>query len=127
MGNLASARLEGETLSLANLARRGRAWALNGVAGSSHYHFDAPLLMLKVGQTGLLTVVNETAWPHPIHLHGFPLYDPATRQWRDTVLIYPGDTAELAFVAEQPGSWMFHCHILEHQAGGMMGFVNVTP
>ncbi len=127
MGNLASARLEGETLTLANLARRGRAWAFNGVVGSSHYHFDAPLLMLKVGQTGLLTVVNETAWPHPVHLHGFPVYDPAARQWRDTVLIYPGETAELAFVAEHPGSWMFHCHILEHQAGGMMGFVNVTP
>jgi FtsP/CotA-like multicopper oxidase with cupredoxin domain len=126
MGNLVQARLEGETLSMANLGRRGRAWALNGVAGSSHYHFDDPLLVLKVGQTGRLTVVNETAWPHPVHLHGFPVYE-VSGQWRDTVLIYPGEAVDLAFVAEQPGTWMFHCHILEHQAGGMMGFVNVTP
>jgi FtsP/CotA-like multicopper oxidase with cupredoxin domain len=126
MGNLVQARLEGETLSLANLERRGRAWALNGIAGSSHYHFDDPLLVLKVGQTGRLTVVNETAWPHPVHLHGFPVYE-ASGTWRDTVLIYPGETVDLLFVAEQPGTWMFHCHILDHQAGGMMGFVNVTP
>jgi FtsP/CotA-like multicopper oxidase with cupredoxin domain len=127
MGQLARARLEGELHDMAHLARRGRVWALNGVVGSSHYHAGEPLLMLKVGQTGRVTVVNETAWPHPVHLHGFPVQDIATGQWRDTVLIDPGETADLAFVAEQPGTWMFHCHILDHQSGGMMGFVNVTP
>lgn len=122
---------------MAHLVRRGRAWALNGVVGSSHYHFDAPLLSLRQGQTARLTVVNATAWPHPMHLHGFPVLvlDPdgpgvapgASGVWRDTVLVAPGAEVELAFVAERPGTWMFHCHILEHQAGGMMGFVNVNP
>ena len=42
----------------------------------------------------------------------------------------PGDMPSrediLAFVADNPGSWMFHCHIPEHQAGGMMGVIDVA-
>ncbi len=127
MGALAQARLEGEALDMARLLRRGRVWALNGVVGSSDYHFDDPLMALRQGQTGLMTVVNQTAWPHPIHLHGFPVLmrDPTGGTWRDTVLVAPGAEVELAFVAERPGAWMLHCHILEHQMGGMMGFVNI--
>lgn len=131
-GRLAAARLEGELIEMAHLMRRGRAWALNGVVGSSHYHFDAPLMQLRQGQTGRLTVVNQTLWRHPIHLHGFPVLQLNSGSqrgpfWRDTILLEPGGQADLAFVAERPGQWMFHCHILEHQAGGMMGFVNVEP
>ena len=35
------------------------------------------------------------------------------------------ERVEIAFVADNPGDWMFHCHILEHQASGMMGVVRV--
>ena len=130
LGGLARGRLEGEEVPMDQLLGRHRAWALNGAVASSHYHFDAPLMTLRQGQTGHLTVVNQTAWPHPMHLHGFPvlvLDPPGPGQWRDTVLIAPGGQVEMAFVAERPGPWMLHCHILEHQAGGMMGFVNVVP
>ena len=48
------------------------------------------------------------------------------REWRDTVLIPPREKAELAFVADNPGDWMFHCHILDHQEGGMMSVIRVT-
>ena len=37
----------------------------------------------------------------------------------------PRERVEIAFVADNPGDWMFHCHILEHMAGGMMGVVRV--
>ena len=37
----------------------------------------------------------------------------------------PQDTVEVAFVAEEPGDWMLHCHVAEHQAGGMMGMFRV--
>jgi FtsP/CotA-like multicopper oxidase with cupredoxin domain len=131
MGQLTRARLEGEELDMARLLARGRVWALNGVVGSNLYHFDAPLMRLRQGQTGLLSVVNETAWAHPVHLHGFPVVELTPEgqlgSWRDTVLLQPGARADLAFVAERLGQWMFHCHILEHQAGGMMGFINVDP
>jgi len=36
------------------------------------------------------------------------------------------DTAEVAFVADNPGDWMFHCHVIEHQETGMMGYFRVA-
>jgi FtsP/CotA-like multicopper oxidase with cupredoxin domain len=48
------------------------------------------------------------------------------REWRDTVLLAPNERAEIAFVADNPGDWMFHCHVLGHQASGMMGIVRVA-
>lgn len=49
------------------------------------------------------------------------------REWQDTVLMAPEERVEIAFVADNPGDWMFHCHILEHQAVGMMGVICVDP
>ncbi len=48
------------------------------------------------------------------------------REWQDTVLVRPRETVEIAFVADNPGDWMFHCHVLEHQAGGMIGTIRVA-
>ena len=38
------------------------------------------------------------------------------RELQDTVLVSPREKVEIAFVADNPGGWMFHCHVLEHQA-----------
>jgi len=48
------------------------------------------------------------------------------REWLDTVMLEPRERAEIAFVADNPGDWMFHCHVLEHQASGMMSCIRVT-
>jgi FtsP/CotA-like multicopper oxidase with cupredoxin domain len=63
-----------------------------------------------------------------MHLHGhffrvLALNDVPTRhrEWRDTVMLDPRGSCDIALVAENPGEWMFHCHILDHAAGGMMG------
>ena len=113
---------------------RGMAWAINGQAAScsTSRPFD-PLLWLKRGESCVLRLVNDTAWPHPIHLHGhvFRLLArndrPALHRERlDTVLLHARETAEIAFVADNPGDWMFHCHVLEHQEGGMMACVRVA-
>ena len=42
------------------------------------------------------------------------------RQWQDTVLLAPKDTVECAFVADNPGDWMLHCHVIDHQMAGLM-------
>lgn len=42
------------------------------------------------------------------------------RQWGNTVLLAPKDKVDVAFVADNPGKWMLHCHITDHQASGMM-------
>src|SRR5260221_209633 len=113
----------------------GAMWAINGVAVSDDdmAHMK-PILTLTRGKSYILAVNNEaTAWYHPIHLHGHS-FRVITRngrrtkyqEWRDTVLIPPRERAEIAFVADNPGDWMFHCHILDHQEGGMMSVIRVT-
>ena len=39
--------------------------------------------------------------------------------WRDTALVEPDETVTIGVAADNPGEWIFHCHMLEHQAGGM--------
>jgi FtsP/CotA-like multicopper oxidase with cupredoxin domain len=72
-------------------------------------------------------VRNDTAWHHPFHLHGvaFRSLREAHQPWRDTALVAPGASAEFAFVADNPGDWMIHCHILEHQESGMMAVMRI--
>jgi FtsP/CotA-like multicopper oxidase with cupredoxin domain len=36
-----------------------------------------------------------------------------------------GETVEIAFVADNPGDWLLHCHMLEHAAAGMMTWLRV--
>ena len=115
--------------------RRGMAWAVNGVAngcGDGASAFD-PLFILRLGRSYVLELVNDTSWHHPIHLHGHSFRvdtrngkPNALREWLDTVMLAPRETAEIAFVADNAGDWMFHCHVLEHQAGGMMACIRVT-
>ena len=102
---------------------------LNGWGGKLH----EPLLTLRRGRSYVLSLINETAWPHPVHLHGHAFRVVSRngrptqyREWQDTVLVLPQERAEIAFVADNPGNWMIHCHILEHQAGGMMAAFRVV-
>jgi FtsP/CotA-like multicopper oxidase with cupredoxin domain len=109
----------------------GMDWTVNGVSATGH---DLePILILPRGQSVTMTLRNETAWWHPIHLHGHSFRvlsrngkPTRFREWQDTVLTAPHETVEVAFVADNPGDWMFHCHILEHQAAGMMATIRVA-
>lgn len=111
----------------------GHIWSINGqsVVGTGHRH--DPLLTLKRGRSYVFAMNNDTAWHHPMHLHGMT-FRVLTRngaavphgEWRDTTLLDPGERLEVAFVADNPGNWMFHCHILEHQEAGMMGTIRVS-
>ena len=112
----------------------GSMWAINGVAVM---HDDMrnmkPVLRLARGKSYVLAIDNRTAWYHPIHLHGHSFRVIARngrptkyQEWRDTVLMPPRERADIALVADNPGDWMFHCHILDHQEGGMMSVIRVT-
>lgn len=107
-------------------------WTINGVAATGHVM--APMLTLAHGRSYVLAMTNDTAFHHPIHLHGHSFrvlsrngVPTRYREWQDTVLMAPRERVEIAVVADNPGDWMFHCHILEHQAAGMMGVIRVTP
>ena len=131
MGRMEGAKFKGEWLDIRTLVRNGAMWAINGIAATGHV-LD-PLFELKRGETCVLRMSNDTAWPHPIHLHGHSFRvlrrngeDEPHQPLQDTVLMESGDQVEIAFVADNPGDWMFHCHVLEHQMSGMMGVVRVA-
>lgn len=135
MGGMAGATVGDTYQDVRALARRGLFWAINGVVpmtGEGHGHGE-PMVTLARGATAVFALENATAWPHPIHLHGHSFrvisvngQRPERPEMRDTVLLLPRETADIAFVADNPGDWMFHCHILEHQVSGMNGFVRVA-
>ena len=114
------------------MERDGLAWTMNFTAQHEHALMHEPLLYLKKGEHVMLRMINETDFAHPMHLHGHffrvvAINGTKTRfpEWRDTVMMGPRETIDVAFVAENVGEWMFHCHILDHAAGGMMGTIAV--
>ena len=107
-------------------------WFLNGAAASEPQGIE-PLLRLDRGRSHIISMKNATAWHHPMHLHGHAFRvisrdgrPTQHREWQDTVMMAPREQVEIALVADNPGDWMFHCHILEHQAAGMMGVITVA-
>ncbi len=109
-------------------------WAINKQAWSStdHKQLGPPLARLKQGQSYIFELKNLTPHTHPIHIHGHT-FEVLTSNLRklpphraDTVLLLPKERLEVALVADNPGKWMFHCHILEHQETGMMGYLDVS-
>ena len=78
---------------------------------------------------------NEGLQVHPMHLHGFeqiviakdgePLDHPYAA---DTVLVAPGERYTVIFNANSPGTWVWHCHILNHveSSDGMFGMVTAV-
>lgn len=106
-------------------------WTINGVSVTGHLH--EPFLTLKRNGSYVFVMHNDTAFHHPIHLHGHSFRvlsrdgrPTRHKEFEDTVLMAPNERVEIAFVADNPGDWMIHCHILEHQEGGMMGTIPVS-
>lgn len=99
----------------------GYSWGLNGVRHGQ----DKPL-MVATGQRVELVMENRTMMAHPMHLHGHAFQVVAINgqrfmgAMRDTVLVPPMKSVTVAFDAENPGRWAFHCHNLYHMEAGMM-------
>ena len=110
------------------------------------FRMDEIAFDVKRGAVEIWRISNPVAgMPHPMHLHGFsfqvlerlnsPTQLSASARfgkgrtvsdlgWKDTVLVWPGETVRIAidFTHDFPGSqtYLFHCHNLEHEDGGMM-------
>ena len=112
----------------------GAAWSINGTSMTGDGHADMlPLLTLKLGRSYVLTLRNETAWWHPMHLHGHSFLvvsrngtSSPRREWSDTVLVPPKESVDIAFVADNPGDWMLHCHVTDHQMAGLMTVLRIA-
>ena len=112
----------------------GATWSINGNSMTGDGMADMPpLLTLRLGGSYLFTLRNETAWWHPMHLHGHSFLVVSRngtpnprREWNDTVLVPPKQSVDIAFVADNPGNWMLHCHIVDHQMSGLMTVLRVA-
>ncbi len=99
------------------------------VEGEAHHHAEP----VRVGELQIWDVVNETKMDHPFHLHGFFFQvlevngvPPRFISWEDTVNVPAEGRAQIAWLPDdRPGKWMYHCHILEHHAAGMMSHFEV--
>jgi FtsP/CotA-like multicopper oxidase with cupredoxin domain len=89
---------------------------------------DVPPVEGREGDVVVWTFDNESEMDHPFHLHGmfFRVLDvdgapPEHTGWKDTVNVPKKSTLRFAVEYGEPGTWMYHCHVLEHQERGMMG------
>jgi FtsP/CotA-like multicopper oxidase with cupredoxin domain len=111
-----------DELDMSFMSQGNKIWAFNGVSGMG----EAPLFTLKRGESVTVRMRNDTAWPHGMHFHGnhFRIVargdgKPVLPYWWDTILLEPKDDITIAYAGDNPGRWMIHCHMLDHQAAGM--------
>lgn len=111
-------------------------WVINKRAweGMSKDNIPAPLVKLELGKSYIFNLRNVTQYHHPIHLHGHTWTVLKSNKRKihpqgyhtDTVLLGKNETVQVVFVADNPGRWMYHCHVIEHMNTGLMGFIEVS-
>jgi FtsP/CotA-like multicopper oxidase with cupredoxin domain len=103
--------------------RPGMWWTINGAMFP-----DVPMFVISQGEVARFTISNDSGEVHPMHLHGHRSLVlsrdgvPATGSpwWVDSLNVEPGQTYDTAFIADNPGIWMDHCHNLPHAADGLV-------
>lgn len=91
---------------------------------------------VEKGATEIWEMTNISPVPHPFHAHAIQWQvldrngaEPTgtERGWKDTVLVYPGESVRIIgrFESANFGKYVYHCHILEHEDAGMMGLFEV--
>jgi FtsP/CotA-like multicopper oxidase with cupredoxin domain len=98
-------------------------WTING-----HTFPDVPMFMVAEGDVVRMKISNSSGQAHPMHLHGHHAVvlsrngKAATGSpwWVDTLEVGDGQSYEIAFLADNPGVWMDHCHNLPHASQGLM-------
>jgi len=102
-------------------------WLINGES-----YPDVTVRELPLGSEAIITVRNLSPTEHPFHLHGhsFEVLSeggvPSERlRIEDTVNIRIREDLRIRLIADNPGDWMTHCHILPHAHGGMMTVLRV--
>lgn len=129
MGRVGDIVHNGKKMTRADFRRTKQAWALNGVANLA----EEPLFRVERGRSVVIKTENRTGWLHGMHVHGhhFKILagqreDLPEDHWRDTFLIDRDETVDIGFVADNPGKWLLHCHMLEHAAAGMTTWFEVV-
>ena len=124
-GTLSSDSAAGGALTFWQI--NGQAWDINDKTCA-----DRPIATLKRGGHYIFELRNLSQYQHPIHLHGMTFKVISSNRKRidpwytDTYLLGRNETAKIAFVADNPGVWMFHCHVIDHMETGLMAAIEVV-
>jgi FtsP/CotA-like multicopper oxidase with cupredoxin domain len=103
--------------------RPGLFWTING-----HLFPDVPMFMVRRGDVVRMHLSNSSGEVHPMHLHGHHavvvsrngVRASGSPWWVDSLNVGNGESYEIAFVADNPGIWMDHCHNLPHAGEGLV-------
>jgi FtsP/CotA-like multicopper oxidase with cupredoxin domain len=103
--------------------RPGMWWSING-----HLFPDVPMFVVEQGDVVRMHLENHSGDVHPMHLHGHHAVVLARNGvkatgspwWVDSLDVGSGDDYDIAFVADNPGVWMDHCHNLPHASQGLV-------
>lgn len=87
---------------------------------------NTPTLTARAGQDVAIHVVGMDDNQHDFHIHGHRWRD-ASGALVDTPSVGPNQAITARFVEDNPGRWLYHCHVLSHQDGGMAGWYDVRP
>ncbi len=103
--------------------RPGLWWSING-----HLYPDMPMMTVREGDIVRVNISNHSGKVHPMHIHGHHAIVlsrdgkkvTGSPWWFDSLEVRNGESFEVAFVADNPGIWMDHCHNLKHAREGMV-------
>lgn len=112
--------------------RPGKQWTING-----GIYPRVPMFMVAKGDLVRISIHNGTGAVHPMHLHGHHMLVlsrngvavSGSPWWSDTLNVESGESYDVAFRADNPGIWMYHCHNLAHAAAGLtmhVAYMGVT-
>jgi FtsP/CotA-like multicopper oxidase with cupredoxin domain len=98
-------------------------WSING-----HLYPDVPMYVVREGDIVIMHIDNHSGQLHPMHLHGHHavvlsrngVAASGSPWWIDSLNVLEGETYDIAFLADNPGIWLDHCHHLKHAAQGMV-------
>lgn len=102
-------------------------WGFDGKKWS-----QSDMIRFQYGERLRINMINDTMMSHPIHLHGMwmDLYtgaeDYGDNPRKHTVIVQPAELLTVDIVADAPGQWAFHCHLLYHMEAGMFRTVAVV-
>jgi FtsP/CotA-like multicopper oxidase with cupredoxin domain len=90
------------------------------------YAGNTPTLTARVGEDVEIHAFGMDDNLHTFHLHGHRWRDPAGA-FIDNPAMGPNQSVTARFVEDNPGRWMYHCHVFSHQDAGMAGWYVVDP
>lgn len=100
-------------------------WTINGKSWPD----TNPLFTVERGKRYRLVMTNQSRDEHPVHLHRHTFVvtkigdKPTDGVMKDTLNMPRQSTAEVDFVADDPGPTLFHCHHQDHMDEGFMGLI----